>query len=92
MGEFFRVTPNLTAGHDDKLCRQIEASYEGMAHWAGSGPKGAKCRECRNWGDGTGKKQKAMERPCDKFRRMTGTKSKKVPRHAAACKYFEPNN
>ena len=90
MAERLSLKQGLTAGHGAELTGCIAQSYEGMAHFAATGPRGKTCGDCRNWGDGTGRKQMATERVCVKFARMAGVSSKKVPRTAAACKYFEP--
>jgi hypothetical protein len=75
---------HLTAGHTAQLAEQMTHTWEGQAHFAGSGPYGAQCRNCQHWDGGMGR-----NRSCAKFRRMTGVKSKLVPGYAGACKYFE---
>jgi hypothetical protein len=74
---------HFSAGHGD-LSQCIEQSYEGMAHFAGTGPKGETCGGCRHFRRGRGK-----NRACGKFAELTGVGSKKIPPDAAACKYFE---
>jgi hypothetical protein len=71
---------NLTGGYDDAITR----SYEGMAHFAGSGPAGARCSGCKHWRGGG-----LDNRACQQFVTMTGVRSKLIPGSALACKYFE---
>jgi hypothetical protein len=78
-----RTGEHLTSGHAAQLTEQMNQTFEGMAHFAGSGPFGARCRNCRFWDGGAGR-----NRSCAQFRRMTGVKSKLVPGYAEACKYF----
>ena len=72
----------------DPMDNLAERSWEGMAHFAGTGPRDKTCGTCKHWGDGTGEKQKAQQRACSKFTRMTGMNTKHVPRWAEACKYY----
>jgi hypothetical protein len=74
------MTPHLTVGHDQGLTQCFAESFEGMAHFAGTGPKGEQCKTCRHWGNGSGPKQRAQTRPCAKFVSITGVESKGVPR------------
>ena len=68
----------------DKLARQ---SYAGMAHFAGTGPDGKYCGDCRHLdrGKGPGK----LEYPCSKFKALTGKIGRSVPVSAASCRHFE---
>jgi hypothetical protein len=90
MAERLERTPHLTTAHAQPLADAIAQSYEGMAHWATTGPKGATCGGCVHWGDGTGPHQRAQERSCAKYLELGGVASKKVPRRAPACKHYEP--
>ena len=83
-----RMTPdwNLTTLHGETFQERLSQTFEGQAHFAGSGPIGARCQGCTFWGDGQGK---ALSRPCRKFSAMTGTTTKLVPGSALACRYFE---
>ena len=81
-----KVGLDLTSLHNTKFDEQLAASYEGQAHFAGTGPTGARCRGCSHWGDGA--RARALTKPCLKFQSMTG-KSKPVPGSALACRYFE---
>ena len=46
------MAPHLTVGHDQGLTQRFGESFEGMAHFAGTGPKGEQCKTCRHWGNG----------------------------------------
>src|SRR5262249_14841299 len=77
---------HLTQVYDDKIVESFAASCEGMAHFAGTGPAGSRCVNCRHWGRGTS----GRNRPCEKFIALTGIASKLVPETARACRYFRP--
>lgn len=59
-------------------------SYAGMAHFAGTGPILATCRECAFFHK-PGRNGDAI---CEKFVELTSIKSKKVPGTASACRHF----
>lgn len=74
----------------------------GMAHFAGTRPVSATCRECTFWtgcGDGAGYAAKRgmsggeiKPRACAMFKKlMSGVVGGKIKHTAAACKYFEAN-
>jgi len=75
----------------------IDATPPGMAHWAGTGPTGATCRECSFWvrqGNPRHKRDEAgllQPRRCKKYtalnhgeQMLTG-----VPASTPACRYFQ---
>jgi hypothetical protein len=72
----------MTIGHEPELHDSIKETFAGMAHFAGSGPAGFRCRECEHWAT------HHLSKPCRKFKRLTGRKARPVPGAAAACKYF----
>lgn len=81
--------------HDDRMQDLIRKSHPGMAHWAGTGPEGKTCRQCRFfYPEGHFSKSNKLYpghlKPgaCRRFQKMTGTKGEKVPHTAAACKFF----
>ena len=54
----------------------------GMAFWIGTGPHGAKCKNCAAFnGEAKGY--------CRRYHRMTNRKGKRFAGSSAACKYFE---
>ena len=67
----------------------IRRSHAGMAHFAGTGPKGAICKECAFFC--FDKESPRKEQPCRKYSEMaSGKKVKgKIPYNTAACKYYE---
>jgi hypothetical protein len=73
-------TRNLTGLYDDAIMR----SYEGQAHFGGTGPADARCSGCKHWRGGG-----LDNRACQKFVAMTGVRGKTIPGSALACKYFE---
>jgi hypothetical protein len=58
-----------------------------MAHWAGSGPRGKKCRNCQHWQRDT--RKRGVGSICEQFKRMVGYYGKELPGDIPACKYFE---
>jgi hypothetical protein len=91
-----KITPNLTAGFPPLAEQQIRQTYEGQAHFAGSGPFGATCGECAHLGyyrqvrNGRGE---TVATPftggCSKFYQLTGKHGPVVPGHAESCRHFE---
>lgn len=89
------LTPKLT--HSDQERTRAALTHKGMAFWAGTGPAGKTCRECRHWsnegdwhalGGVHGGKLKPAQ--CSKYTSMMmGRAGGKVPHGAMACKYFE---
>lgn len=90
--------PNLTV-INPALESARRSTYPGMAHFAGSGPAGVTCRQCRDWtgcGQESGyyaKKGKhggvLKPRPCGTYRALMGGEiGPAVPHDARACKYF----
>lgn len=76
--------PHSTVWPMDRLAHN---TYQGMAHFAGTGPLGATCRDC-TFLDNTNTKG-TKPRACRKFTELTGRKGKVVPLYADACKYFQ---
>ena len=89
------LTQNLTRIASDDLSRQIRKTHVGMAHFTGSGPAGARCRQCMFWRDAELAARPEMMREklkpatCRKFTHLTNKQGQKVPAAASACKYFE---
>jgi hypothetical protein len=87
------MTPHLTSPNmviDELAARTVQ----GMAHWAGSGPKMMTCRLCVFWqmqgyyAGGKGLKPG----PCRKYSTMMrGAVGGRIPHDTSACKYFEEN-
>lgn len=68
----------------------------GMAFWAGSGPFGKCCHECRFWKYERGIRNDAGDvvaakssKGCFKFYQLTGTHGPKIEGSLRSCKYFE---
>jgi hypothetical protein len=70
------VDPHLTYDPVDRL---MAHSVPGMAHFAGTGPKGKTCGECAYW----------MLQRCDKYRQLAHRPGpRNIPFHTSSCKYF----
>jgi hypothetical protein len=70
----------LTAGYGEKLEAQIRTTYRGQYHFAGGGPAGAQCDECKHYRNSS----------CDLVALTLRMKTRtKFPGYAGACKYFE---
>jgi hypothetical protein len=65
--------------------RRALSTFCGMASFAGSGPPGATCSQCRFW---LGKPKGAAAICLEYKRLMSGREGPKVPAGAASCKYF----
>ena len=74
----------LTRAMDETTERGLDNTYQGQAHWAGSGPNGVKCAACLYLVD-----RKHDFGRCSQFSRLMGGKiGKRFPAGAASCKYF----
>ena len=83
----------------DELSQPAAQTYVGMAHFAGTGPGGKTCRECRHWAPASGltKHSYGANRELKAHRCLkrsalmrAGLKDVPlVPSRAAACKYFK---
>jgi hypothetical protein len=83
----------LTRAPCDGMARE---TYPGMAHFAGTGPKSATCRQCEHWDHGHSYyarrgKFGGLIKParCRKFRALTNADGGRVPGDSAACRHFE---
>lgn len=89
------MSPLPLTDPNPELSRQQRNTYDGMAHWAGSGPPNKTCRQCREWanaGDYYVGRKTLKNAFCRRYRRMTqATVGGKIPHSAKACKYFEEN-
>lgn len=78
------ITFGMTEAPVDRMARD---TVPGMAHFAGTGPKGKCCGDCVELMPRTG----ARGYGCERYRRMMGRQPEnEIPRQAKACKYFEP--
>ena len=79
--------PETTNPYPEQMARQIKMSHEGMAHWAGTGPAGKMCSDCRYMKIASEKSKKGT---CEKFRVMMGlARGKYFPVSTAACRFYE---
>lgn len=83
---------------DPVLENQISKTPVGMAFWAGTGPQGKTCRECRfyvfnGYKSARGSKGGVLKNsPCQKFIALTnGIDTHKIPYDTSSCKYFDQN-
>lgn len=85
----------------DNVDRYRMRTWQGQAHWAGTGPDNTTCRFCQHWGGAVRPEYYAstnMSRgslkpmPCEMFRRLMqrNRDGKPIPHTAGACKYYEP--
>ena len=93
-------TDALTDIYGFQTTKQVNSSYDGMAHFAGTGPAGRTCRECVFWARQGGVKTsfarlggELLPRRCRKFRKLTMGRvvNTGVPHQAEACRHFEAN-
>ena len=83
---------------DKILDEQAAKTPVGMAFWAGTGPKGKTCRECRfytfnGYKSARGNKGGQLKNsPCQKFIALTnGVDTNRIPYDTSSCKYFDQN-
>jgi hypothetical protein len=72
------------------MSKPFHGSFEGMAHFAGTGPTGETCGGCVHRQH---RQPYHQGRPpiCRKFTQLTGRQSAGgIPSTTLACKYFEP--
>ena len=60
----------------------------GRAHFAGTGPDGKRCIDCRYWILPYGRKKQI----CAEYHRITGDQSRSIPAETPSCRYFERKN
>ena len=95
-----RTNPFMTPAYGEARERQIDRTVPGMAFFAGTGPPGKTCGDCRLLGyhrkcvrynehnepvEGT-----RFTSACAKFRQLSGKDGPIVSKRTDACKYFEP--
>jgi hypothetical protein len=86
----------------EELKTQAHATYPGMAFFAGTGPNGKCCEDCRFRGyrrdAKTGKWSEDLQsftynsyrvQGCEQYRRLTNQHGPEIPKQARSCKYFE---
>lgn len=82
------ISRDMTKGHGVERSGQMLRTHKGMAHFAGTGPAGKKCKDCAHFmRSGAGNKPA----PCRKYKQLSewDKVDRKVPMSTAACKYFE---
>jgi len=82
---------NLTV-IDEELERAERQTAPGMAHWAGSGPDGATCGKCANYGYTYIKSNgdhATKPSSCEKFWSVTGRHGGTLDARQIGCKYFD---
>jgi hypothetical protein len=85
--------------HDDDLSRKAGMTEPGMAYFAGTGPAGKFCGDCKFWTyqreqgrrnrDGHYESYLGSYPGCAKFKQFTGHHGPPIDRRLHACKYFE---
>jgi len=73
------------AGFEDRL----RETYKGMAHIAGTGPGGGRCRACRYWSEKQCLEDRAHTKSARCHYPLPGKSKVQVPGQAAACRFFE---
>jgi hypothetical protein len=87
-----RKTPYRTEP-DPELERLVEATPPGMAHWAGTGPAGTTCVECRSYGydpELGGIVGLVHPHSCRRLFQMTGRPGPAFSPWTPSCKHFQP--
>lgn len=98
-GEFdgprFRVTDKRKRLDVDE---RIESTFVGQAHFAGTGPEGATCHQCKFWWNGfeCGKWPPSYHKKTGELRKarcnypVRGKSPRRIPAVAPACRLFDP--
>lgn len=88
------LTPHLTNPHGELIAHSVP----GMAHFAGTGPDGATCRQCALWGSKKTRREPGrpgalLPRRCKKFSQLLqgAVCATGVPHHTPACRHFIDN-
>ena len=91
-----RATLGLNREGQEEVIGLLSQTHQGMAHFAGTGPAGATCRECKfwqhqkTWSSETGKGHGApMPARCMRYQQLMHEPGKMVPHDARACKHFD---
>jgi hypothetical protein len=86
-----RKAPNLTESNP-QLERVVDATPPGMAHWAGTGPGGTTCGDCRSYGYDPEWKFPCVVRPnsCRRFFQLMAYHGPALPPETPSCKHFQP--
>lgn len=75
--------------HQSGFEERLRQTYKGMAHIAGTGPDGARCRACRFWSDKDALHKRAQLKSARCHYPLPGKAIVQVPGLAAACSFFE---
>jgi hypothetical protein len=94
------MTSHLTNMFANVSAGQQRQTHKGQAHWAGSGPEGKSCRECKfflpqgRYASGSPSRAMGELKPgrCRKAAQLTGRQTAAFTYRAIACKYFEQND
>jgi hypothetical protein len=70
------------------LEQQVRCTPAGMAHWSGTGPVGATCKQCAHYGDIAGDDGRSRRNRCWKYHALTGNIGDVVPSDTASCRHF----
>lgn len=83
--------PDYMVSTNPGLEAQRRATPPGaMAHWSGSGPRGAVCGKCLEFGDiGDDDGTHIKRNRCHKYHQLMGKIGEAILPNTPACKYFE---
>jgi hypothetical protein len=86
----------LTRMYEPAIEAQAARTHAGMAFWAGSGPDGPRCRDCKFFGYETPRRNRSGDvvgtarRPgCAMFFQLMRKHGPAFPGNTLACKYHE---
>lgn len=83
---------------DRDFNEMVRNTPSGMAHWAGTGPKGRTCRECLYFGGPPGSKPEynthglLKKAKCLQYTTLSHRDGRPIPHDSAACKFFHEND
>jgi hypothetical protein len=93
------TVPHLTS-IDPEFDRLVKQTLPGMAHWAGTGPAGTTCEQCRFFGysvplrNGAGNTVGTKNHPksCHRFFELMKQHGKPLMPSTPSCRHFEPRD
>ena len=93
------LTQGINREGQELIVELAQQTFEGQAHFAGTGPAGHTCRECRFWAHRIRARRSGLTtagepKPasCLKAQQLSHSRKRTpvVPHFAVACRHFEP--
>jgi hypothetical protein len=69
----------------------VARSHEGMAHWSGTGPASAACKDCAEYGE-IGEGRRIKKNRCRKYFQMMKRIGGAIPPNTPACRHYRKSD